>query len=169
MWNFLWVIDFPMFDFDEEGNRWVAMHHPFTSPNPDQFDLLETDPGACVSAGYDMVLNGSEIAGGSIRIHRTDVQEKVFKLIGLTQEDADRKFGFLLSALRHGAPPHGGMAFGLDRLVMHLCGTNNIRDVIAFPKTQSGGDLMIDAPGPVDDEQLKELHVRRAATVKAPA
>jgi aspartyl-tRNA synthetase len=168
-WNFLWVIDFPMFDFDEEGQRWVAMHHPFTSPNPDQFDLLESDPGACVSAGYDMVLNGSEIAGGSIRIHRTDVQEKVFKLIGLTQEDADRKFGFLLSALRHGAPPHGGMAFGLDRLVMHLCGTNNIRDVIAFPKTQSGGDLMIDAPGPVDDEQLKELHVRRAATVKAPA
>ncbi|MCE9620347.1 MAG: aspartate--tRNA ligase [Planctomycetes bacterium] len=165
-WNFLWVVDFPMFDWDEEGQRWVAMHHPFTSPNPDQFEMLESDPGACVSAGYDLVLNGSEIAGGSIRIHRTDVQEKVFKLIGLTPEDADRKFGFLLSALRHGAPPHGGMAYGLDRLVMHMCGTDNIRDVIAFPKTQSGADLMIDAPGPVDDEQLKELHVRRAANLK---
>jgi aspartyl-tRNA synthetase len=159
-WRFLWVVDFPMFDWDDEGKRWVAMHHPFTSPNPDQFHLLESDPGGCLSAGYDLVVNGSEIAGGSIRIHRMDVQEKVFKLIGLTQEDAELKFGFLLGALRHGAPPHGGIAFGLDRLVMHLAGTENIRDVIAFPKTQSGGDLMIDAPGPIDPRQVEDCGMR---------
>ena len=159
-WKFLWVVDFPMFDWDDEGKRWVAMHHPFTSPNPDQFDFLESNPGGCLSAGYDLVVNGSEIAGGSIRIHRMDVQEKVFKLIGLTQEDAELKFGFLLSALRHGAPPHGGIAFGLDRLVMHLVGTDNIRDVIAFPKTQSGGDLMIDAPGPIDPQQVEDCGMR---------
>lgn len=159
-WSFLWVIDFPMFEWDEEGRRWVAMHHPFTSPNPDQFHLLESDPGACLSAGYDLVLNGSEIAGGSIRIHRMDVQEKVFHLIGLSAEEAEGKFGFLLNALRHGAPPHGGIAFGLDRLLMHLCATDNIRDVMAFPKTQSGQDLMIGAPGPIDQSQLTELHVK---------
>jgi aspartyl-tRNA synthetase len=159
-WRFLWVVDFPMFDWDDEGKRWVAMHHPFTSPNPDQFDFLESNPGGCLSAGYDLVVNGSEIAGGSIRIHRMDVQEKVFKLIGLTQEDAELKFGFLLSALRHGAPPHGGIAFGLDRLVMHLVGTDNIRDVIAFPKTQSGGDLMIDAPGPIDEQQITDCGMK---------
>lgn len=159
-WRFLWVVDFPMFDWDDEGKRWVAMHHPFTSPNPDQFHLLEKDPGGCLSAGYDLVVNGSEIAGGSIRIHRMDVQEKVFKLIGLTQDDAEAKFGFLLSALRHGAPPHGGIAFGLDRLVMHLAGTENIRDVIAFPKTQSGGDLMIEAPGPIDPQQIEDCGMR---------
>ena len=162
-WNFVWVIDFPMFERDEEKDRWVALHHPFTSPNPDQFDVLESDPGGCLSAGYDLVLNGSEIGGGSIRIHDQAVQETVFKLLGLTQADAETKFGFLLSALRHGAPPHGGIAFGLDRLVMHLVGTDNIRDVIAFPKTQSGGDLMTDAPGPVDEEQLVETHVRSTA------
>ncbi|MSQ90006.1 MAG: aspartate--tRNA ligase [Phycisphaerales bacterium] len=159
-WNFVWVVDFPMFDLDEENKRWVALHHPFTSPNPDQFEILQTNPGACLSAGYDLVLNGSEIAGGSIRMHRMDVQQKVFELIGLSREEAQSKFGFLLSALRHGAPPHGGIAFGLDRLVMHIVSTDNIRDVIAFPKTQSGGDLMIDAPGPISAEQLRELHVR---------
>ncbi|MFO0874867.1 MAG: aspartate--tRNA ligase [Phycisphaerales bacterium] len=162
-WNFLWVIDFPMFEYDEEHARWVAMHHPFTSPNPDQFPLLESDPGACLSAGYDLVVNGSEIGGGSIRIHSTAVQERVFGLIGLTAEDAERKFGFLLRALRHGAPPHGGIAFGLDRLVMHLVGTDNIRDVIAFPKTQNGADLMIEAPSAVEAEQLDELRVRSVA------
>ncbi|MSR28159.1 MAG: aspartate--tRNA ligase [Phycisphaerales bacterium] len=162
-WEFLWVVDFPMFDWDAEGNRWVALHHPFTSPNPDQFGILESDPGACLSAGYDLVLNGSEIAGGSIRIHRMDVQQRVFNLIGLSNEEAQSKFGFLLNALRHGAPPHGGIAFGLDRLVMHVVGTDNIRDVIAFPKTQSGGDLMIDAPSPISDEQLRELSVRTTA------
>ncbi len=159
-WKFLWVVDFPMFDWDDEGKRWVAMHHPFTSPNPDQFHLLESDPGGCLSAGYDLVVNGSEIAGGSIRIHRMDVQEKVFKLIGLTQADAELKFGFLLNALRHGAPPHGGIAFGLDRLVMHLVGTDTIRDVIAFPKTQSGADLMIDAPGPIDVQQITDCGMK---------
>ena len=167
-WNFLWVIDFPMFDWDDEGKRWVALHHPFTSPNPDQFGILKSDPGACLSAGYDLVLNGSEIAGGSIRIHDQDVQANVFELIGLTQEDAKVKFGFLLDALKSGAPPHGGIAFGLDRLVMHIVGTDNIRDVIAFPKTQSGGDLMTDAPGPVDPQQLVETHVRSTAP-EAPA
>ena len=162
-WNFLWVIDFPMFEWDDDGKRWVALHHPFTSPNPDQFGILDKNPGACLSAGYDLVLNGSEIAGGSIRIHNTKVQEAVFGLIGLTEADAKMKFGFLLDALKHGAPPHGGIAFGLDRLIMHIVGTDNIRDVIAFPKTQSGMDLMSDAPGPVDPEQLVETHVRSTA------
>jgi len=162
-WNFLWVVDFPMFDWDDEGKRWVALHHPFTSPNPDQFGILKSDPGACLSAGYDLVLNGSEIAGGSIRIHDQDVQANVFELIGLTQDDAKVKFGFLLEALKSGAPPHGGIAFGLDRLVMHIVGSDNIRDVIAFPKTQSGADLMTDAPGPVDPHQLVETHVKSTA------
>jgi len=165
-WNFLWVVDFPMFEWDDDGKRWVALHHPFTSPNPDQFGILGTDPGGCLSAGYDLVLNGSEIAGGSIRIHDQKVQAKVFELIGLTQDDAKVKFGFLLDALKHGAPPHGGIAFGLDRLVMHIVGTDNIRDVIAFPKTQSGADLMTDAPGPVDAHQLVETHVRSTAPVE---
>jgi len=159
-WKLLWVVDFPMFDRDDDANRWVAKHHPFTSPMPDQFEMLDTDPGACVSAGYDLVCNGSEIAGGSVRIHDRNVQSRVFELLGIAPDEAKLKFGFLLDALRFGAPPHGGIAFGLDRLVMLLAGTENIRDVIAFPKTQTGQDLMTGAPGPVDDGQLDELHVR---------
>ncbi len=160
-WKFAWVVDFPMFHWDEDGKRWAAEHHPFTSPRADQFELLETDPGACISDGYDLVCNGSEIGGGSIRIHDRQVQQKVFDLLGMNHDEAEQKFGFLLKALRYGAPPMGGIAFGLDRLVMLLAGTENIRDVIAFPKTQTGQDLMTEAPGDVDDAQLDELHVRQ--------
>ncbi|MEM1185332.1 MAG: aspartate--tRNA ligase [Planctomycetota bacterium] len=165
-WAFLWVVDFPMFEHDEETDRYYALHHPFTAPSPDQTEaFLAVDKGnidaveGILSAGYDMVCNGSEIGGGSIRIHRGDVQEKVFDLIGLSKEEASEKFSFLLDALRFGAPPHGGIAFGLDRLVMHLAGTDGIRDVIAFPKTQTGADLMCDAPSAVSEDQLGELHV----------
>lgn len=160
-WKFVWVVDFPMVEYDEDAGRWTALHHPFTAPMPGQEDMLESDPGNCISAGYDLVVNGSEIAGGSIRIHDQSTQQKVFKLLGLSQEEAELKFGFLLNALKYGAPPHGGIAFGLDRLVMHLAGTDNIRDVIAFPKTQTGADLMTEAPGPVDPAQLEELHVQQ--------
>jgi aspartyl-tRNA synthetase len=159
-WKFVWVVDFPMFEFDDETQRWYSLHHPFTSPMPDQFDQLESNPGGCLSTGYDLVVNGSEIGGGSIRIHQPQVQQKVFDLLGLSKGEARMKFGFLLDALKYGAPPHGGIAFGLDRLVMHLVGTDNIRDVIAFPKTQTGMDLMIQAPGEVSQEQLDELHVK---------
>jgi len=166
-WNFLWVVDFPMFERNKETGRWVAMHHPFTAPRDDQqaafvaADLEdESTIEGIVSAGYDIVLNGSEIAGGSIRIHDPAVQSKVFSMLGLTPEQAKEKFSFLLEALKFGAPPHGGIAFGLDRLVMHLCGTENIRDVIAFPKTQTGADLMTRAPSAVTDAQLKDLHVK---------
>lgn len=166
-WDFLWVYDFPMFEHDEEAGRFNALHHPFTAPNPDQLEaFLAVDPSdedaveGIVSAGYDIICNGSEIGGGSIRIHRADVQSKVFELLGMTEDDAKAKFGFLLDALSYAAPPHGGIAFGLDRLVMHLAGTDNIREVIAFPKTMTGADLMCEAPSGVDDAQLGELHVK---------
>ncbi|MAB83550.1 MAG: aspartate--tRNA ligase [Phycisphaerae bacterium] len=159
-WAPLWVVDFPMFDWDEEGKRYVSLHHPFSAPLEADVAKLDDDPAGCLSACYDLVINGSEVGGGSIRIHQPAVQAKVFGLIGLSDEEAREKFGFLLEALRFGAPPHGGIAFGLDRLVMLLHGTDNIRDVIAFPKTQHGSDLMCEAPGPVDEAQLTDLGLR---------
>ena len=158
-WAFAWVTDFPMFEWDDKGGRPVAMHHPFTSPLPEDFDLLETEPLKMRARAYDMVLNGTELGGGSIRIHRRDVQQRVFKALGLTDEDAKLKFGFLLDAFEYGAPPHGGIAFGLDRLVMLLTGAASIRDTIAFPKTTSAADLMAGSPSGVDPAQLKELHL----------
>jgi aspartyl-tRNA synthetase len=166
-WKFTWVVDFPMFEYDDEARRWVALHHPFTAPMPDEVDKLDSDPGACISAGYDLVCNGSEIAGGSIRIHNQEIQQNVFRLLGIEADEQQAKFGFLLNALQYGAPPHGGIAFGLDRLIMLMCGTENIRDVIAFPKTLNGVDLMTGAPGDVDDAQLAELQVQSTAPVVA--
>ncbi|MFA7236878.1 MAG: aspartate--tRNA ligase [Phycisphaeraceae bacterium] len=159
-WKWLWVVDFPLVEYSEEDKRYYATHHPFTAPKPEHLDMLESNPAAVLSDAYDLVLNGSELGGGSIRIHRSDVQSRVFRMLGINDEEAKMKFGFLLNALSYGAPPHGGLAFGLDRLVMHLVGTTNIRDVIAFPKTQNGADLMTEAPAPVDEMQLKELNIR---------
>ncbi len=174
LWNFLWIYDFPMFEHNAETGRYYSLHHPFTAPTAAETErFLSADPSdidtveSIVSDGYDMICNGSEIGGGSIRIHRQDVQKKVFSLLGLTEEQAKTKFSFLLEALSYGAPPHGGIAFGLDRLVMHMAGTENIREVIAFPKTMTGQDLMCEAPNVVDAEQLQELHVK--STVKQPA
>ena len=155
----LWVVDFPMFDWNEDAKRWVSEHHPFTAPLESHIDILESDPGNCLSSGYDLVINGAEVAGGSIRIHSPEVQATVFSLLGLSDEETQNKFGFLLNALKFGAPPHGGVAFGLDRLVMMMIGTENIRDVIAFPKTQTGADLMCEAPGHADANQLEELGI----------
>ena len=166
-WRPLWVVDFPMFEYDEAEKRWSAMHHPFTSPKDGHEDLLFTDPGKALAKGYDMVLNGSEIGGGSVRIHKAEVQAKVFKALGISDEEAQAKFGFLLENLRFGAPPHGGIAFGLDRIVAMMTGAESIRDVIAFPKTQRAQCLLTHAPSPVDEKQLRELGLRLRDKPKA--
>jgi aspartyl-tRNA synthetase len=159
-WAPLWVVDFPMFEYDEEAQRWVAVHHPFTAPKDGHENLMDTDPGQCIAKAYDMVLNGWEIGGGSVRIHREEVQSKVFRALNIGPEEAKAKFGFLLDALQYGAPPHGGIAFGLDRIVTMMAKADSIRDVIAFPKTQRAQCLLTGAPSKVDEAQLRELHIR---------
>jgi len=159
-WKPLWVVDFPMFEFDDEKKTWAARHHPFTAPKDGHEELFTTDPGKALAKAYDVVLNGWEIGGGSVRIHRPEVQAKVFAALGISPEDQQKKFGFLLTSLQYGAPPHGGIAFGFDRMVTLMCGAESIRDVIAFPKTQRGQDLLIDTPTPVTEQQLRDLHIK---------
>ncbi len=168
-WEWVWIVDFPLVEWNEDEKRWDSLHHPFTAPHPDDLDKLESDTAVVRSQAYDIVLNGSELGGGSIRIHQPAMQMDVFKLLGISPDDAREKFGFLLDALQYGAPPHGGLALGLDRIIMHLTGTTNIRDVIAFPKTQNGADLMTEAPSLVANAQLQELHLRTVMPQKAPA
>ena len=163
-WRPLWVVDFPMFEFNDETKTWGARHHPFTAPKDGHEDIFQTDPGGAIAKAYDVVLNGWEIGGGSVRIHRPDVQAKVFSSLGISVEDQRKKFGFLLDALQYGAPPHGGIAFGVDRMTALMAGVEQIRDVIAFPKTQRGQDLLIDTPSPVTEQQLRELHIRIRAS-----
>lgn len=159
-WRPLWVVEFPMFEWDDKTQRWYALHHPFTAPRESDVEMLSSDPGKCLSRAYDMVLNGTELGGGSIRIHKTKLQQQVFEVLGIQAEEAEEKFGFLLQALKYGCPPHGGLAFGLDRLAMLMTGASSIRDVMAFPKTQSAACLLTNAPSAVSDEQLKELNIR---------
>ncbi len=169
-WRFLWVVDFPMFEFDERENRWTALHHPFTAPATDDPQALAADPGGMLSRAYDMVLNGTELGGGSVRIHSMEMQQRAFEILGIGAEEAEEKFGFLLNALRYGCPPHGGIAFGLDRLVMLMADARSIRDVMAFPKTQTASCLLTQAPAPVNERQLRELSIRlRKAQGDAPA
>ena len=158
-WAPLWVVDFPLVEWNEDKNRWDALHHPFTSPHLDDLDKLNSDTANVRSLGYDIVMNGYELGGGSIRIHNKDLQAKIFTLLGISDEEAQEKFGFLMNAFRYGAPPHGGMAFGFDRIVMLLAGSNQIRDVIAFPKTTSALSLMDQSPSLVSETQLQELHL----------
>ena len=156
----MWVVDFPLLEWDEESKRFYAMHHPFTAPKPEHIDLLDSDPASVNANAYDMVINGVELGGGSIRIHDQALQAKMFKILGFSDEEAQKQFGFLMSAFRYGAPPHGGIAFGFDRLAAMFGGTDSIRDYIAFPKNNSGRDLMIDTPSTISQEQLEELHLK---------
>jgi aspartyl-tRNA synthetase len=165
--NFLWVVDFPMFEYNDKEARYRPMHHPFTSPREEDFDQLDSDPGRVRARAYDLVLNGSEIGGGSIRIHRHDIQQRVFRVLGLTPEKARERFGFFLDALEYGTPPHGGIALGFDRIVALMAGESNIREVIAFPKTASAIDLMCDAPSAVEPEQLVELGIKSVGALLA--
>lgn len=159
-WTPLWVVDFPMFEYDDEAKRWDACHHPFTAPKDEHLHMLESDPGRCLAKAYDIVLNGWELGGGSVRIHKEETQSLVFRALNIGAEEAQLKFGFLLDALQYGAPPHGGLAFGLDRIVTLMSGSDSIRDVIAFPKTQRAQCLLTQAPSAVDEKQLHELHIR---------
>jgi aspartyl-tRNA synthetase len=159
-WKPLWVVDFPMFEQDEASGAWVARHHPFTAPKDEHVERFAQDPEHALAKAYDVVLNGWEIGGGSVRIHRQDLQARVFEALGISEDDQRRKFGFLLDALQYGAPPHGGVAFGLDRIASLMCGADSIRDVIAFPKTQRGQDLLVDAPAAATEQQLRDLHIR---------
>jgi len=167
-WKPLWVVDFPMFEWDENADRWIPLHHPFTAPKEEHLDLLESDPGACHSRAYDMVLNGTELGGGSMRIFRSQVQMRVFELLGISDDEAEDKFGFLVNALKYGCPPHGGLAFGLDRLVMLMAGAQSIREVMAFPKTQTASCPLTDAPSAVADTQLRELNIRLRKVAETP-
>ena len=159
-YNFLWVVEFPLFEYDEETDAYYAMHHPFTSPRPDQIPLLDTEPGKVKARAYDIVLNGVELGGGSIRIHDKDLQKKMFEVLGLSDEEVESKFGFLIEAFKYGTPPHGGLAYGLDRLVMLLSGGQSIREVIAFPKNQAAQCMVSEAPAPAEDAQIEELGIK---------